>query len=113
MPPVPTERIPVSLPEAACIMVISPRGTIVALDETLRAKISETPRDMTLGPDKAWRHVVCTDSEVRKLIEFFQTLADDFSMRGDSRATVCAQAVESARHGLWTAGISNWRWLTG
>ena len=105
--PVPANRIPVSIPEAACIMAISPRGAIVALDDTLIAKISETPRDMTLGPDRAWRHPVCTDSEVRKLIEFFQTLADDFSMRGDSRATVCAQTVENARHALWTAGISN------
>jgi hypothetical protein len=88
-------------------MAISPRGAIVVLDDTLLAKISETPRDMTLGADNAWRHVVCTDFEVRNLIEFFQTLADDFSMRGDSRATVCAQAVDNARHGFRTAGISN------
>ncbi|MBI3824595.1 MAG: hypothetical protein HY294_01195 [Candidatus Rokubacteria bacterium] len=106
--PVPKDRIPVSIPEAACIMAIGPRGSTVAvLSDTLIAKISGTPRDTTLGPDKAWRHVICTAAEAEELRNFFQALADSFSTHGDSKATVCAQAVDNIRHALRTAGISN------
>jgi hypothetical protein len=106
--PTPAHKIPVTLPEPACIVALASRGVLVPmLSDGVVAKIESTAPDRSLGAAKAVRHLVCTLAAVRELDTFFRKLADHFSLPGDNPiAAICIQAADNARHALEEAGMA-------
>ena len=105
--PVPADRIPVQLIEAACAIATQQNSTGL-LNASLVAKIAAAPLDTTLGEQLAFREPICTAAELQDLYAFFRAVADSFGGLGgySPHVQVCADAAASVKLSLSRSGLT-------